>query len=344
MKEKIKILCAEDDFDIRSNISDILRDEGYEVFEAEDGKIGFEVFTKTEPDLVISDIMMPNNDGYDLLKMIRSSHVLHNHAVPFIFLSALGQKENILRGIDNLANDYLIKPVDFDLLISKVREKTHNAELVSKHHGRNLENIKNHISEILPYEIFVHLNSLSQVVNFIKSEPYGKIDDRYRLELEKFDLQASRLRYLINNNLDKEVIERRLKSKEEILTIYEVFEAAINSLADYSKMKIEIERPSEIIEMSKIRIDKSVINEVLIKIFTSVFSCDANAKITISFLIDHFDQLAVIFYLNSASKRFNECIQEREIKKMLDCQACRFDVVLEGENAAIITIPSYRLC
>lgn len=343
MEEKTKILCVEDDFDIRSNISDILRDEGYEVLEADNGKSGFKIFCETEPDLVISDVMMPECDGFELLKMIRSNQILHNHNVPFILLSALGQKDDVIKGIDNLANDYLIKPVDFDLLLAKVREKTHNASLVNKHYGRNIDNIKNQISEILPYEIYSHLNAISETISNIKSEPYGKLATNYISQLEKVHLEISRLRYLIHNNLDKETIDRKLKVNEQILGIYRTFEDVVASLGIYSKSHIEIEKPYKEAEMPKFRIDKSVIDAVLIKIFTSIFSVDSEAKIKISFLFDHYEQLVVIFYLNSLQARFSSCIKENEIKRMLDCLTCRFEVVENRENAAIITIPSYRL-
>ena len=76
--KKIKILCVEDEIDIRSNIADILRDEGYEVFEAGNGYQGYESFIQEKPDLIISDIMMPELDGYGLLKLVRDTSGLKN--------------------------------------------------------------------------------------------------------------------------------------------------------------------------------------------------------------------------------------------------------------------------
>ena len=78
MSEKIKVLCVEDEQDIRENIVEILRDEGFEVFEAANGKQGFEVFMQQKPDLIISDIMMSELDGYGLLKMVRESKNVRN--------------------------------------------------------------------------------------------------------------------------------------------------------------------------------------------------------------------------------------------------------------------------
>ena len=93
---KAKILCVEDEQDIRENIADILRDEGFEVFEAKNGKEGFDSFLKNKPHLVISDIMMPEVDGYGLLKLVREDKTSRNSTVPFIFLTALGQKDNVI--------------------------------------------------------------------------------------------------------------------------------------------------------------------------------------------------------------------------------------------------------
>jgi DNA-binding response OmpR family regulator len=125
-QNKIKILCVEDEQEIRENIAEILRDEGFEVFEAENGRVGFDSFLQNKPDLVVSDIMMPEVDGYALLKAIREGKNVKNNLVPFIFLTALGQKDNVVKGVNLSANDYLVKPIDFDLMIAKIKEKTEN--------------------------------------------------------------------------------------------------------------------------------------------------------------------------------------------------------------------------
>ena len=136
-ERKIKVLIVEDERDIRENMVEILRDEGFEVVEAENGRQGFEVFLQQKPDVIISDIMMPEVDGYGLLSLIRENKNIRNNNVPFIFLSALGQKENVIKGVDLSANDYLVKPVDFDLMIAKIREKTVNASRVAESHDHH---------------------------------------------------------------------------------------------------------------------------------------------------------------------------------------------------------------
>ena len=180
--QKIKILCVEDEIDIRSNISDILRDEGYEVVEAENGYHAYELFIEHRPDLIISDIMMPKLDGFGLLKMVRDTTGLKNSAIPFIFLTALGQKENVLKGVNLSANDYLVKPIDFDLLIAKVKEKTENSKRIDDVHQGQISNLKNQISVMLPKDVFNYLDVITEISGNLKNEPYGPLPHRSYLE------------------------------------------------------------------------------------------------------------------------------------------------------------------
>ena len=172
---KVRILCVEDEQDIRENIAEILRDEGFEVFEADNGKRGYESFIKNTPDVVISDIMMPELDGYGLLKMIRENKTIRNSSVPFIFLSALGQKDDVIKGVNLSANDYLIKPIDFDLMIAKIKEKTSNLIKVQEVHDRSIKNIKSQVATILPSKLFSYLDIITQIAAVLKSEPYGPL-------------------------------------------------------------------------------------------------------------------------------------------------------------------------
>ena len=181
-ERKIKVLCAEDEQDIRENMAEILRDEGFEVFEAENGKKGFEVFLKENPDIVISDIMMPEVDGYGLLNLIRESKNTRNNSVPFIFLSALGQKDNVIKGVELSANDYLVKPVDFDLMIAKIKEKTANATRVQEAQKQTIKNIKDQVTVALPGSVFSYLNIITHAASTLKDEPYGPLPHRGYIE------------------------------------------------------------------------------------------------------------------------------------------------------------------
>jgi len=115
---KPQVLVVEDNTDMRHYIVDLLREE-YHCLEARDGKVGIEAAVRELPDLVISDIMMPETDGFELLSELRDND--HTSHIPVILLTALDDQESRLRGLSGRADDYLSKPFDRRELILRVR-------------------------------------------------------------------------------------------------------------------------------------------------------------------------------------------------------------------------------
>lgn len=343
---KIKVLCVEDEQDIRENIAEILRDEGFEVFEADNGKRGFESFMQNKPDLVVSDIMMPEVDGYALLQLIRESKNIRNNTVPFIFLTALGQKDNVIKGVGLSANDYLVKPIDFELMIAKVKEKTANALKVQEGHERNIKNIKSQVAMILPSELFSYLDVISQTASILKEEPYGPFPHRrYGEDLDKIYIHAMKLRSSITNSLDGGVIDNKLNADEEIISIIAFLEDFIGGLSEKFKKRITLERPFEFETLPHLKIDRLVLIDSLRKIFAGMFKSDPEGSVNITIMFDHLDQMVVIFYLKSEIQNVDlktNC-DASQISKILDKQNCRFEVVEAKENTAMLVIPAHRL-
>ncbi|MCC3868384.1 response regulator transcription factor [Terrisporobacter mayombei] len=110
------ILVMEDDVNIQELIVEFLKAEGYDVDYASDGIEGIQLFKKKEYDLVLLDIMMPNLDGYSVCKMIRKSS-----NVPIIFLTAMNEESNQLKGFELECDDYITKPFSFNVLIQRVK-------------------------------------------------------------------------------------------------------------------------------------------------------------------------------------------------------------------------------
>ncbi len=114
---KQKILVVEDDLKIQELIYEFLRTQNYEVDCASDGIEGYEKFKEKEYDLVVLDVMMPKLDGHGLCALIRSK----NKKIGIIFLTALGEESDELKAFDLEADDYIIKPFSFNILIKRVR-------------------------------------------------------------------------------------------------------------------------------------------------------------------------------------------------------------------------------
>ncbi len=116
-----KILVIEDEPEMRRNLTTILRLEKFLPLSAENGRIGVELAKREKPDLILCDVMMPELDGYGVIAALRADSA--TRAVPFIFLTAKGERPDIRSGMNLGADDYLIKPVAKADLIAGIRSR-----------------------------------------------------------------------------------------------------------------------------------------------------------------------------------------------------------------------------
>jgi DNA-binding response OmpR family regulator len=114
-----KILCIEDDRDTASLICEELIDRGFEVRAVYNGRDGLAAIIEAPPDLVLSDVGMPGMSGFQLLERLLSMEPRFE-SMPFVFLTALGDHNSELKGWQLGADDYLIKPVDYDVLAALI--------------------------------------------------------------------------------------------------------------------------------------------------------------------------------------------------------------------------------
>lgn len=112
-EERNDILVVDDNADMRSYISKILKKK-YNVQEAIDGIDALEKIEEKQPDLILTDIMMPRMDGLELLKSLRKN--VNTNMIPVVFLSARAGEESQVEGIHYLADDYVVKPFTSNVL------------------------------------------------------------------------------------------------------------------------------------------------------------------------------------------------------------------------------------
>jgi len=132
------ILLIDDEVSIRDSLSSFLRDEGYRVLTAENGKAGLDIFFNQPVDLVLTDLRMPVMDGIDVMTAIHS----HDPDIPMIVVSGAGKKQDVIKALQMGAKDYITKPVS-DLfmilrLVSTVLE-TRRLVLENRKYRRQLE-------------------------------------------------------------------------------------------------------------------------------------------------------------------------------------------------------------
>lgn len=121
-----KILVIEDEPEMRRNITTLLRFQSYEPVAAENGRLGVEAARREKPDLILCDVMMPEMDGYGVLKALQTDISLAR--IPFIFLTAKGEKDDLRSGMDLGADDYLTKPVANADLVRAIEARLRRSE------------------------------------------------------------------------------------------------------------------------------------------------------------------------------------------------------------------------
>ncbi len=121
-----KILVIEDEPEMRRNIAALLRFHDYEPIAAEDGRAGVEAARRDKPDLILCDVMMPELDGYGVLQALQADAALAR--IPFIFLTAKGEKDDHRSGMNLGADDYLTKPVANTDLVRAIEARLRRSE------------------------------------------------------------------------------------------------------------------------------------------------------------------------------------------------------------------------
>lgn len=135
-----KILVVDDDIDLRSAVVSYLEHLGYQVQEAGSGLEGLTLFEQTQPDLVVSDVLMPEMDGFEFCRRLRT--VRAGQLVPFIFLSSKGLLQDRLMGHSSGADDYLIKPFEPRELIAKIESQLERVRRTHAEFLRLMQNAK----------------------------------------------------------------------------------------------------------------------------------------------------------------------------------------------------------
>jgi PAS domain S-box-containing protein len=122
-----RIVLADDNADMRGYVGKLLTAEGFVVETAADGREALQMITRAQPDLVLSDVMMPQLNGFELLAKLRAQE--KTRAIPVIMLSARAGEEARVEGLDAGADDYLIKPFSARELIARVNSQLQMARL-----------------------------------------------------------------------------------------------------------------------------------------------------------------------------------------------------------------------
>ncbi|MGP8216002.1 MAG: response regulator [Bacteroidia bacterium] len=225
-----KILLIEDNNEMRENTSEILQFAKYKVITAANGRIGIEKAKNENPDLIICDIMMPDLDGYEVLDML--SKYPETASIPFVFLSAKAERNDVRKGMNLGADDYLTKPFDETELLNAIEVRLKRSNLLKKNFTQDINGLSQFIKEAKEFRLPLTNTSDYRIRRYLKKEELYSEND------------TPSMVYLINNGKIK-TCKMSGDGKEFITGIYSKGEyfgyIAILEGTNYSDSAIALE-------------------------------------------------------------------------------------------------------
>ena len=266
-----KILIVEDTLTIREEIHDILVMEGYTVFEAENGSIGFEIALKKHPDLIISDILMPKLNGFEMYKKLQNNKT--TKLIPLIFLSAKAEKSDIRAGMNLGAEDYLTKPIDVEDLLNTVKikidkkillaqeiiDKTTTISATLQQQKKELDNY----AQLISHELKTPLRNISDVLIWIREELAHPISSENSINsIELLEKKVERMELLLIKLEQYKNISPSSFKKNKI-NLNTIAKKVIAKLQVPSHIKVEIKNKLPTLFADEIMLEK--VFEILIQ-------------------------------------------------------------------------------
>lgn len=145
------ILVIEDEEPIRESVAELLELEGMKVIEATNADAGIRLAREFLPDLIICDIMMPGRDGYGVLLELQNDALTAN--IPFVFLTALADRESLRHGMTLGADDYLTKPFTSDELLTAVSSRLEKRDRLAQSLAEEAEELRRSLLYTFPHEL-----------------------------------------------------------------------------------------------------------------------------------------------------------------------------------------------
>lgn len=141
------VLYIEDEPDLREDVAEELEENGMRVIQAGDGPEALRILETQRPDLILCDITMPEMTGYELLQALRQTRP-EMADIPFVFLTAQTDPGHVIEGKQAGADDYLIKPVDFDLMLATIQARLTQIDRIRKRHFAEVQDMKAALREL----------------------------------------------------------------------------------------------------------------------------------------------------------------------------------------------------
>lgn len=192
-----KILIIEDDIGVIENLYQIFKLNNYDVYTAQNGRVGVEQAMKHLPDIIVCDIMMPELDGYQVLKTLRSEPA--TFGIPFLFLTAKAEKADQRYGMEMGADDYITKPFGNSEIINAVESRLTKHQQVKMFYETKLDDLRQTITSAIPHELRTPLNSILGFAQMLRKNFKNISENDINLMLDNIYESGERLLRLVLN-------------------------------------------------------------------------------------------------------------------------------------------------
>lgn len=199
MVRRQTILVVEDHKLLLQAIKDLLEGENYEVMTAVDGATALKLMEDKVPDLIVSDIMMPKMNGYTLYENVRANPGWTR--IPFIFLTARGERGDIIRGKALGVEDYITKPFDTEELVTAIRARLRRAQEIRQATEEEFEEIKQQIINVLSHELRTPLTYIAGYTELALEDISSLSMDELQEFLKRIKRGSDRLHNLVEDLL-----------------------------------------------------------------------------------------------------------------------------------------------
>jgi two-component system sensor histidine kinase/response regulator len=269
-----RILVIEDERDVRNNILELLSAEGYEATGASEGEEGFRLAWEKLPDLIICDIRMPGMDGYGVLARLRKEP--RTITIPFLYLTALHERQDMRKGMQLGADDFITKPFSREELLDAVQARLEKHTALVDHVQKRITEMRTYLVRSLPYELLTPLSSVLGFSELIIDNLNHMSTDQVRDIAQDIHNSGMRLMRLVQNYIlltDLEIIisdptkidelrESKIQSARTIITEISLSKA----LHDGRENDLKI-----VIEESTIRISEISLQKIVEELLDNAF-------------------------------------------------------------------------
>ena len=269
----LKIVVIDDDINILDQMGYTLELAGFEVHKALNGRDGIQLVKSYAPMLVVSDINMPDMDGFDILRELKKHHLTAN--IPFIFVTAQADRRSFREGMELGADDFLPKPFSPNELIAAVSTRISKHRLVEEQHESTIRMLKKNITYALPHELRTPLMSIMGYAQLILDD-YATIERKTLQEWMRHIFKGSkRLEHVIENYLVYAQLEM-LTDPDEIAQlrnnivpdIVPIIKSAAEDIAHNYQREVDLKLE---LEQLAIRMSSSDLRKIVFELIDNAF-------------------------------------------------------------------------